>query len=60
MIRLFYIKKDGGLTWEKNPVSFSPWLVNFPFVLTCLALACLIVALARPQQKFTETNTEGR
>ena len=24
MIRLFYIKKDGGLTWEKNPVSFTP------------------------------------
>ncbi|MEJ7678437.1 MAG: VWA domain-containing protein [Segetibacter sp.] len=32
---------------------------NFPFILRCLALACLIVALARPQQKFTETNTEG-
>ena len=24
MIRLFYIKKEGGLTWEKNPVSFTP------------------------------------
>ncbi|MDB5249828.1 MAG: hypothetical protein JWQ40_4222 [Segetibacter sp.] len=24
MIRLFYIKNEGGLTWEKNPVSLSP------------------------------------
>ena len=24
MIRLFYIKKEGGLTCEKNPVSFAP------------------------------------
>ena len=24
MIRLFYIKNDGSLTWEKNPVSFTP------------------------------------
>lgn len=24
MIRLFYIKKDMGLTWEKDPVSLNP------------------------------------
>ena len=24
MIRLFYIKKDLGLTWEKDPVSLNP------------------------------------
>ena len=40
--------------------SFKTWFANFPFVLRCLALACLIVALARPQQKFTQTNTEGQ
>lgn len=35
------------------------WFRHFPFVLRCLALACLIVALARPQHKFTEQQSEG-
>ena len=35
------------------------WLKHFPFVLRCLAIACLIVALARPQHKFTEQQTQG-
>ena len=32
---------------------------HLPFILRCIALACLIVALARPQHKFTEEQTEG-
>lgn len=32
---------------------------HIPFVLRCLALVCLIIALARPQQKFTEDQLEG-
>lgn len=39
--------------------SFKTWLQHFPFILRCLALACLIVALARPQHKFIEEQTEG-
>lgn len=39
--------------------SFKTWLQHFPFILRCLALACLIVALARPQHKFAEEQTEG-
>lgn len=34
-------------------------LRHLPFVLRCLALALLIVALARPQQHFTENKTNG-
>ncbi len=33
--------------------------LHLPFVLRCLGLICLIIALARPQKKFTETQTEG-
>ncbi len=32
---------------------------HLPFVLRCLALVCLIIALARPQQRFTEQQTDG-
>jgi Ca-activated chloride channel family protein len=39
--------------------SYRTWFKHFPFVLRCLALSCLIVALARPQHKFTEQETEG-
>lgn len=39
--------------------SYLTWFKHFPFILRCLALACLIVALARPQKKFTEEQTEG-
>lgn len=39
--------------------TFKTWFQHFPFVLRCLALACLIVALARPQHKYTEQQTEG-
>lgn len=43
----------------KEVRSYRTWLKHFPFVLRCLALACLIVALARPQHKYTEQQTEG-
>ncbi len=39
--------------------SSRTWFRNIPFALRCLALACLIVALARPQHKFSEQQTEG-
>lgn len=39
--------------------TFKTWFQHLPFVLRCLALACLIVALARPQHQFTEQQTEG-
>lgn len=39
--------------------TFKTWFQHFPFILRCLALACLIVTLARPQHKFTEQQTEG-
>lgn len=42
-----------------NIRSFKTVFQHLPFILRCLALACLIVALARPQHKFTEEQTEG-
>jgi len=39
--------------------SFKTWFKNFPFVLRVIALILLVVALARPQHKFTEQETEG-
>ena len=33
---------------------------QFPFIFRLLALSCIIVALARPQVKFDETETEGQ
>ena len=35
------------------------WLKHTPFVLRCIALVFMIVALARPQQKYTEQLTDG-
>ncbi len=32
---------------------------HLPFALRCIGLALLIIALARPQQKFTEQQTDG-
>jgi Ca-activated chloride channel homolog len=40
--------------------SLKTWFQNFPFVLRSLALILLVVALARPQHKFTEQQTEGQ
>ena len=39
--------------------SFRVSLRHIPFILRCLALICLITALARPQKKYTEESTEG-
>ncbi len=39
--------------------SFKTWFRHFPFVLRCLSLVAIIIALARPQHKFTEQQTEG-
>lgn len=39
--------------------SFKTWFQYFPFVLRCFALVLLVVALARPQHKFTEQQTQG-
>ena len=43
----------------KEVRSNRTWLKHFPFVLRCLAIVALIVALARPQHKFTEQQTQG-
>lgn len=34
-------------------------LRHLPFILRCIGLGALIIALARPQQKFTEQQTDG-
>jgi Ca-activated chloride channel family protein len=39
--------------------SYITWFKHFPFLFRCLALVCLIIALARPQHQFTEQETEG-
>ncbi len=39
--------------------SFKTSALHVPFILRCLGLFCLIIALARPQKKYTETITEG-
>lgn len=42
-----------------NTVNWRVRLLHLPFVLRCLAMALFIIALARPQQKFTEQVTDG-
>ena len=39
--------------------SIKTSLIHLPFVLRCLALVCLIVAMAMPRLKYTEEQTEG-
>ena len=39
--------------------SWKLQLRPFPFILRCIALVSLIIALARPQEKFTEEQTTG-
>ncbi len=43
----------------KDVKSFRTASLHLPFILRCLAITCCIVALARPQQKFTETQNNG-
>jgi Ca-activated chloride channel family protein len=46
-----------GLTQSK---SWKNYFQQFPFILRMLALACIIIALARPQTRFDETQREGQ
>jgi Ca-activated chloride channel family protein len=39
--------------------SIKTSLIHLPFVLRCLSLICLIVAMAMPRLKYTEEQTEG-
>lgn len=39
--------------------SWKNTVQQFPFIFRMLALSCIIVALARPQTKYDETQTEG-
>src|SRR4051812_26184648 len=43
----------------KPASDFRTSLKHLPFILRCLAIICLILALARPRQKFTETQNQG-
>ena len=43
----------------KQSSSFKASFQHMLFVLRCLAIICLVFALARPRQKFTETQTSG-
>ena len=42
-----------------NTRSWKNTIPQFPFIFRMLALSCIIVALARPQTRFDETETEG-
>ena len=42
-----------------NARSWKNTFQNVPFILRLLALSCVIIALARPQTKFDEQQTEG-
>ncbi len=39
--------------------SFKTWFQHLPFVLRSIALILIVIALARPQHKFSEEQTEG-
>ena len=43
----------------QSTASFRIRLQHLPFILRCITVACLVVALAQPRQKFTETKTTG-
>ncbi|HXS57543.1 MAG TPA: VWA domain-containing protein [Hanamia sp.] len=43
----------------QNARSWKNTIQHFPFIFRLLALSCIIVALARPQTRFDETQTEG-
>ena len=43
----------------KGAGSVRTTLRHLPFILRCLAIICLVIALARPREKFTETRTGG-
>ena len=43
----------------KQPRTLKNVFFHFPFVLRCLAIVCLVVALARPREMFTEEQNTG-
>lgn len=43
----------------QDTISFKTLARHGLFVLRCIAIACFIIALARPQRKFSEELTEG-
>ena len=43
----------------RSTQSLKTSLRHLPFILRCLAIICLVIALARPREKFTETENEG-
>jgi Ca-activated chloride channel family protein len=43
----------------KSTPGFRTSLRHSLFVLRCLSIICLVIALARPREKFTETQNEG-
>ena len=63
----WYIKKQNknnasftvSTTRSFNVVTWKNRVRHFPFIFRLLALSCLIVVLARPQQHFSETNEQG-
>ena len=51
-----------GISSIKGLAASRSWknsFQNFPFILRLLALSCIIIALARPQTRFDQTQREG-
>lgn len=51
-----------GISTTKGLQKTRSWkntFQNFPFILRLLAISCIIIALARPQVKFEEQQSEG-
>lgn len=55
-VAAFNISSTKGL---ENSRSWKNSIQHFPFIFRMIALSCIIVALARPQTKFDETQSEG-
>lgn len=51
------VSSTKGLAKSK---SWKNAIQQFPFIFRLLALSCIIIALARPQTRFDETETEGQ
>lgn len=52
----FQISSNKGL---QRFTSFRSFFQGIPFIFRIIALSCIILALARPQEKFTEQQSEG-
>ena len=55
-VAAFSLSTTTGLS---NSRSWKNMVQQFPFIFRLLALSCIIIALARPQVKFDETQSEG-